>query len=240
MSKLLVIKHVEHEGLGTFEKHLKQADVSVDVLNAFEASAVWPDLKAYEGLVVMGGPMSVNDHKKHPFLAKEFKLIEAAIKQDLPYMGICLGAQILAHVLGAPVSPLPMKEIGWHPIMREPDADEDSLCDVFGQTESVFQWHGENFEIPKKAKQLFSAPLCYEQGFSYGNAYGFQFHIEVDAALIKSWMKVPVMKAELDELKGMIDPETILASIPEHIGRLEELSAHVAQHFAKLLTTASK
>lgn len=241
MSKILVVKHVPHEGLGTFEKPLKAAGAELQYLEAYEKGAVFPGANDLEGLIVMGGPMSVNEQKTYPFLKQECALIEQILKQQKPFMGVCLGAQLLAHVLGAEVSALPMKEIGWHPIMREPDADEDPMWEPFGQTETVFQWHGETFDLPKKAQQLFSAPLCPEQGFRYGkNAYGLQFHIEVSPAMIKSWMKVPVMKKELAELKGMVDPATIRSAIPEHASRLEMLSTHVAQQFSGLMSGAAK
>jgi GMP synthase (glutamine-hydrolysing) len=233
MSKIVVVQQVPHEGLGTLEPTLKAAGCALSTLKAPAAKA-WPSPSEFDGLIVMGGPQSVYEQKRFPYLRHELALIEAALKAKRPILGICLGSQLLAAALGSTVRPNHSKEIGWHPIMREPGADTDPLCEPFGQTETVFQWHGDTFDLPRGATQLFSAPVCEQQGFRYGaNAWALQFHVEVDAAMIASW--IAKNTAELARLKGIIDPAAIRRQIPEHITRLQQLSAHVAATFAASL-----
>lgn len=235
MSRLLVIQHVPHERLGTFEDAFKTAGCTIRPLNSYEAKGAWPDLGDIEGIVSMGGPQSVYDQAKYPWMAKELALLREAVKRELPVLGVCLGAQMLAAALGANVAKNPQKEIGWFPLMREPAADGDPLCAPFGQTETAFQWHGDTFTLPKGAVRLFSSPLCQEQAFRYGtNVYGFQCHLEVTEAIIRAWMQTPVNKAELSSLRGQVDPLTIRRQSPQHVARLKELAHHVATTFASL------
>ena len=120
--------------------------------------------------------------------------------------------------------------------MRESGADGDPLCEAFGQTETVLQWHGDTFALPKGAVQLFSAPLCAQQGFRYGAAaYGLQFHVEVTEAMIRAWLANAGNRKELAALAGIIDPASIRRQAPQHLARLEELSAHVAGTFVTLV-----
>ena len=114
-----------------------------------------------------------------------------AAKHHLPILGVCLGAQLLAAALGAKVTKNPQKEIGWYPLMREAGAESDPLWEVFGQTETIFQWHGDTFTLPKGAVQLASSPLCDQQAFRHGqHAYGIQGHLEMTEAMIRSWCTV--------------------------------------------------
>ena len=255
MKRLVVVQHVPYEGLGTFETVFRQAGCSLRTLNAADPKVRWPSVDSFDGLVVMGGPMGVYEQAKHPFLKKEIALLQQALNARLPVLGVCLGAQLLAAALGAKVTRNPQKEIGWYPVMREPDADGDPLCEPFGQTETVFQWHGDTFTLPKGAVRLASSPLCaeslasgsgfhpessrrMEQAFRYGDlAYGLQFHVEVTDAMIRSWLTVN--KRELSSLKGVIDPDAIRSQTPQHLARLQELSGHVATTFGELVKSAA-
>ncbi len=240
MPNILVIQHVPHERLGTFEAVFKKAGCAIVSLGASNPKARWPEASAIDALVVMGGPMGVYEQGKYPFLKKEIMLIRQALEKRLPILGVCLGSQLLAAALGAKVQKNPAgKEIGWYALMREPAADEDPLCAAFGQTETVFQWHGDMFALPKKAVRLFSSPLCQEQAFRYGdNAYGLQFHVEVTEAMIRAWLANAENKKELSSLKGQIDPAVIRAQTAAPISRLEELSRHIAETFCGFLDTS--
>ena len=250
MPTLLVIQHVPHERLGTFEPAFKEAGCSCRVLNAHDAKAAWPGAADVDGIVSMGGPRSVSQQKQHPYLTRELEFLREALALEKPILGVCLGAQLLAAALGAKVTKNPQpapagarggsgKEIGWYPLMREPGAEDDPLFAPFGPTETVFQWHGDTFALPKGAVRLASSPLCREQAFRYGDrAYGLQFHVEVTEAIVRAWMQTPANKTELASLRGIIDPMTIRRQSPQHAARLAELSRHVATTFAELTEAA--
>ena len=238
MPTLLVIEHVPHERLGTFEPALTAAGATLRPFRVFEPGARWPSMAEVDGLVIMGGPMSVYQPKQYPWITKEMALLREALNRKIPILGVCLGAQMLAQALEAQVHAAPAKEIGWYPLMREPGADGDPLMEAFGQTETVFQWHGDTFSLPKDAVRLASSPLCPEQGFRYGtSAYGLQFHLEVTEAMIRAWMLQPGNRQELATLAGQIDPMAIRRQSPQHIARLGELACHVATAFCQLVTT---
>ena len=172
-----------------------------------------------------------------PTVARHAASMPKAVRTaHLPILGVCLGSQLLAAALGATVAPAVTKEIGWHPVMREPGADGDSLCDIFEQTETVFQWHGDAFQLPTNAVRLASSPLCPEQGFRYrDNVYALQFHLEMTEAMVRAWMRTPINRAELATLKGQIDPMVIRRQSSQHIGRLQILATHVAETFARMV-----
>ncbi|HTF91985.1 MAG TPA: gamma-glutamyl-gamma-aminobutyrate hydrolase family protein [Verrucomicrobiae bacterium] len=235
MKKLLVFQHVPHELLGTLNPMLKKAGFRIRYVNFGRHPDAQPRLDGYDGLVVLGGPMSVNDEDRLPHLVTEMKLIEAALSRNLPVMGICLGAQLIAKTLGAAVYPNQEKEIGWYDVSPTDHAQSDPLLGAFSATEKIFQWHGETFDIPKSTSHLAFSSLCANQAFRYGdNVYGFQFHLEVDEPMIHRWLRVAENRQEITALGGAISPEGIHKETPEHIARLHQLSERVFGEFINL------
>jgi len=133
--------------------------------------------EAFDALVVMGGPMSVHDEAEYGFLAPEKALLAAALGAGKPVLGVCLGAQMIADVLGARVSPNRVKEIGWAAV-------EGELTGLA----TVFHWHGETFDLPAGARLLASSLACRNQAFSVGRALGLQFHLEMTPEIIEPLM----------------------------------------------------
>lgn len=143
-----------------------------------------PDLGSFDWLVVMGGPMGIYDYAEHPWLVAEKEFIRAAIDAGKIVLGICLGAQIIADVLGAKVYPNTQKEIGWFPIKRATGAPN-----LIPEQLTVFHWHGDTFDIPDGAIHLASSEACKNQGFIYGNrVVALQFHMETTAASMEALM----------------------------------------------------
>ena len=235
MKKLLVFQHVPHEILGTLNPLLRRAGFRIRYVNFGRHPDAQPSLEGYHGLVVLGGPMSVNDTDRYAHLRTEVKLIEQAMNKGLPVLGICLGAQLIAKTLGARVFPNQEKEIGWYDLFPTKAATEDPLCSRLGPAEKVFQWHGDTFEIPKGAVHLAMSQLCANQAFRYRtDVYGLQFHLEVDEPLIQRWLTVAENMKEIATLQGKIDAETIRAETPGYIQRLNQLSDNAFGEFIKL------
>ena len=234
MKRVLVFQHVPYEKLGTLDLLLRAGGFDINTVEFWRAGAT-AALEGFAALIVMGGPMAVYEADKYRYLAAEIKLIEAALKRDLPLLGICLGSQLIAHALGARVYPSGVKEIGWYDLTPTADAANDPLLHHLRPTEKVFQWHGDTFDLPKGAFHLASSPLCANQAFRYGeNAYALQFHLEIDAKMIDDWLEVPQNLAEIAALKGDIDPQTIRAHTRHYIPRLTELSGGVFGAFLRL------
>lgn len=235
MRRILVFQHVAHEILGTLNPLLKIAGFRIRYVNFGRHPDARPSLDGYHGVVALGGPMNVDDVESHPHLRTEVSLLREALDRGMPILGICLGAQLLARALGAPVGPAIQKEIGWYDLSVSEPGRSDPLLSGFGDTERIFQWHGDTFEIPAGAVHLASSDLCPNQAFRYGeNAYGFQFHLEVDEPLIDRWLDVPMHRAEIEALSGLVDPEEIRRETRARIARARHLSDRTFGEWVRL------
>ncbi len=241
MKKLLVLQHVAHELLGTLNPLLKRSGFRIRYVNFARHPDAQPSLDGYDGLVILGGPMSANDSGRRPHLTVEMKLIEEAMRRDLPVLGICLGAQLIAKTLGAAVYPNREKEIGWYDVAPTEEAGCDPLLMELQASEKIFQWHGETFDIPSHARHLAISPLCANQAFRYGKiVYGFQFHLEVDEPMIHRWLRVTENRKEISALHGAAYLDRIHRETPEYMARLNQLSQRVFGEFINLFGVEKK
>jgi GMP synthase (glutamine-hydrolysing) len=241
MKKLLVLQHVAHELLGTLNPLLKSAGFRIRYVNFARHPDAQPSLDGYAGLIVLGGPMSVNDSNWLPHLVTELNLIEDAMRREVPVLGICLGAQLIAKTLGAAVYRIPEKEIGWYDVSPTDQASNDPLLMPLQKTEKIFHWHGETFDLPKSTRHLAFSSLCVNQAFRYGaKVYGLQFHMEVDAPMIHRWLKVPENQKEISTLRGATHIEQIYDETPQHMPRLGEISENVFSAFVNLFGIEKK
>jgi GMP synthase (glutamine-hydrolysing) len=228
MPKLLVFQHVAYEILGTLDPLLREAGFRIRYVNFGRDPHAEPCLDSYDALIVLGGPMNVDELDRYPHLQTETEMIGDAIARGMPILGICLGAQLIARALGARVRRNPQKEIGWYDLEPTPHGKEDPVLGHLAECEKIFQWHGDTFDVPAGGVHLASSPTCRNQAFRYGrNVYGFQFHLEVDEPVVKRWLQVPVHLRELEALRGHIDPATILQETPRYMPRSQELSDRV-------------
>jgi len=169
-------QHVPFEGLGSIEPWLIKHSFEITSTRFYEAAEL-PEIKEIDLIIVMGGPMSVNDEDKFPWLVAEKQFIGDAIAKNKPVLGICLGAQLIASSLGARVYQNPEKEIGWFPVHGIPLSDKSVFC--FPPSVEVFHWHGETFDLPAGAIRLAKSDACVNQAFQYGESViGLQFHLE--------------------------------------------------------------
>jgi GMP synthase (glutamine-hydrolysing) len=191
-----------------------------------------PDMERYDGLVVLGGPMNVDQAGAYPHLKAEIEAIQTALRRNLPVLGICLGAQLLAAALGATVRPNRVREIGWYQLRPTEDAMDDRLFRHFDGSQHVFQWHAYTFDLPKGAVHLAGTDNCANQAFRFGPyAYGLQFHLEADEALIRRWLGVPAYRAEIQAEGGMIKVARTLRETHRHAAAARSLSERVFGEF---------
>ena len=142
----------------------------------FYESAELPDVRGIDLVIIMGGPMNVPDETTHPWLVAEKKFVREAIDQGVAVLGVCLGAQLIADVMGARIFPNEFKEVGWFPI-EAVDGGEDSFA--FPERMMAFHWHGDTFDLPAGALRLARSEGCENQAFQLGkNVIGLQFHLE--------------------------------------------------------------
>ncbi|MEN9704973.1 MAG: hypothetical protein RLZZ393_852 [Pseudomonadota bacterium] len=151
MSRLMVFQHVAAEPLGTLHACIRARGHRIRFHNFERDPDAQPNVDRYQGLVVLGGPMNVDEQHRHPHLRTELLTIEAALKQDKPVLGICLGAQLLAHVLGAPVLRHDRHEIGWYDLETTDAGRADPVVGSLGERAPVFQWHGRTYGLPTGA-----------------------------------------------------------------------------------------
>jgi GMP synthase-like glutamine amidotransferase len=213
---VVALRHIPIEGAGRIESVLAARGIGLEYADLYRPGAPTPDISKAAGLIVMGGPMSVNDPL--PWLREEERLIGQAMGLGRPVLGICLGAQLIAKTLGAKVYRNPVKEIGWYDISFTSDARRDPLFGGLPETEAVFHWHGETFDLPAGAVLLASSDACRNQGFRVGNTvYGLQFHLEVTPEMIADWCRHDENCGDVRELKASLDPV-------RDLGRLTELA----------------
>jgi GMP synthase (glutamine-hydrolysing) len=231
---VLILRHVRHEPAGTLENALAKADIEFRYLDLFAERPPFFDIRQILGLAVMGGPMSVNDVQQYPYLDYEPDWLRQAINLGIPVLGICLGAQLVAKAMGARVYPNGIKEIGWYPLEMTAAAAEDRLFAGCGPRLTVFQWHGDTFDLPKGAVHLAQSPTCRNQAFCIGQSgYALQFHIEMTAEMIEDWLTESVNARELATV-DYIDPQEIRRKTPQELPGLQILAAKVLGRFAEL------
>jgi GMP synthase-like glutamine amidotransferase len=212
---VLIIKNIETEGPGTIERYLRQEDIPFQIIE-LGLGKMPPALESYHTLIVLGGPMGVYEMERYPHLKVGSRIIREAMNRDMKVLGICLGAQMLAHCLGAEVFPGQGKEIGWHHIELTGDGLQDPYMRKlathpgvgdFWRKFRVFHWHGDTFDLPPGAALLASSARYKNQAFSFGKKiYGFQFHVEVTREMIRQWFDgMPDQSSMMQETEKIFD-----------------------------------
>ena len=183
------LQHAEHEDLGCIAPWLAARDAQVSMTALWNGGTL-PALDDIDALIVMGGPMNIHEHDEHPWLVPEKAFIRAAIDRGLPVLGICLGSQLIADVMGGPVTRNAHSEIGWFDVELNADGRREHLFAGWPDRFCAFHWHGDTFAIPPGATNLMRSEACAHQGFVLGHrVVGLQFHLEVTAADARVWFE---------------------------------------------------
>jgi len=188
MRRVLLIGHDPNETFGVAPATLEASGIEW-IEHRAGGDAELPEPSEVSGVVLYGGAMNVDMTDRYPFLAKERAFVRSAIEGSIPYLGICLGAQILARALDHPVYPAAIREFGFNALHPAPGAADDPLMSVFEDGAQVFHWHEDTFDLPEGATLLATGDHIPMQAFRYGDtAWGLQFHVEVDRAEIELWL----------------------------------------------------
>jgi GMP synthase (glutamine-hydrolysing) len=238
MRKILVFQHVAAEPLGHLDALLRDVGVRIRYVNFGREPHAQPDVRRYDGLVVLGGPMNVDQADQLPHLRYEMSAIHEAVESGRPMLGICLGAQLLAAATGGVVHPNPVPEIGWYRLHTRPDAHDDRLFRHFERhPQYVFQWHAYTFAPPPGATPLAWTRNCRNQAYRLGDhAWGLQFHLEADAALIERWLATPGGRSEIERHWDARRIARIRAATRTHLPTARTLSDRVFGEFIGLFS----
>lgn len=214
-----VIRHLAFEDLGSFSSVLQAHGYSVKYTDAGYDELSQVDALSDSLLVVLGGPISVNDTAMFPFLDDEIELLKQRIAADKPTLGICLGSQLIARALGAGVHPGKEKEIGWYDLSLTAAGEQSALRYLDARHCSMLHWHGETFDLPAGATLLASSERCNHQAFSFGkNILALQFHPEITQRAMEKWFIGHI--GEIMQTEG-VSVEGLRADTREHANRLE-------------------
>ncbi len=234
MKPVLVLRHEPNVSMGSIAAVLAENGLAPHQIDLFEDVPRDLPWDKAAGLIVLGGAMSANDREDFSFLAAELDWLREAVQRNLPTLGICLGAQLLAKALGAEVYRNSLPEIGWYEVELLPATAGDRLFCGRAAKETVFHWHNDTFHLPAGAVQLAASPACRQQAFRFGEtAYGLQFHVEMVPELMELWLREHEAKAA-DGASAGVDAAAIRSAAAAGFSAMSSFSRCLLGRFAGL------
>lgn len=232
MGKIWVLQHHPVEDLGRIAESLKEAGLEWQYVRVFANERIPRQMEAADGLIVMGGPESVYQLDRYPHLRDEMHLIECALRDDKPILGVCLGAQLLAAVLGGKVRRAETREIGWYLVRLTDAAGHDRLMRGLPREFVAAHWHSDIFDLPNGATALASSEKTAVQAFRFGDkAHGLLFHAEITEDRIRR-----LVDEFAEDLRRVgVDGHQYVAQTPEHMPALAEIGAKIFSRWAATL-----
>ena len=236
MDNILVLQHTVAEKLGTIEHAIRSHGMSFSYIRPFMGEPIPKTIADAPALVVMGGPMGVYENKYYPYLQDEMRLIEEAMRFDKPVLGICLGSQLIAAVLGSSIYKGVKKEIGWYSVSVKPAGLQDKLFKDIPRSFIPFHWHGDVFDLPSDTLSLAYSNLTEHQAFLYGDrVYGLLFHLEVTKDLITGMVSDFSKELENEGLDGA----GILAKATKKLASLSRIEQTLFDRWAGYVLSLS-
>ncbi len=221
--RVLAFQHYPTEPMGYIESILEREGIDYEYVKLYEQECPdFEELKKFSHLVFMGGPMGVYEEEKYPFLKKEKEIIRRAYREEIPVIGFCLGAQLIASALGKRVYPF-KKELGWFEVVKTAD---DVVTENLPEKMTVFQWHGDTFDLPDDAVLLYRGHEVPNQAFRAGKCVALQFHLEVTEEIVRTWLKDEEMKEE--------DKRKIIEDTERYVKKANELCELLIKNFLSL------
>jgi GMP synthase (glutamine-hydrolysing) len=226
-----VVQHHVVDSPGAIARELVRAGIEPRDVRGFAGDEVPAAIADAAALVVMGGPMGADDEEAYPFLRAELRLIDSALKENVPILGVCLGAQLLARALGGGVVRDAAREIGWFPVARTAGSEKDPLFDGLPDPFVPFHWHADSIVLPPRAVRLARSERAEVQAFRAGAAsYGLQFHLESDEAMIAAMLQA--FGGELGAQR--VDLARVRTETAERIGEQSRLGEIVFRRWVAL------
>ncbi|WP_047539462.1 type 1 glutamine amidotransferase [Methylotenera versatilis] len=231
MKPIIIFQFIAHEGPGYLGDFLDAQQIKWQLVKVDENEPLPTSILAYSGMVLMGGPMSVNDDL--PWIAPLLDLIREADINEIPLLGHCLGGQLISKAFGAVVSKNPVKEIGWGEVAVSKNGVAKQW---FGDIEvfNSFHWHGETFSLPQGATHLLFSPYCVNQAYALGKHLVLQCHIEMTSAMVKQWCEVGADElAEAKHSPAVQQAQIMQHSLPIHCFFLNKMAEQLYTQWIK-------
>jgi len=225
MKPIAIFRHAASEGPGYLTEFFDSRKLAWQLVRIDAGDTVPAEAGAYSGLVLMGGPMSVNDPL--PWIEPVLSLIRDAVARDIPVLGHCLGGQLMTSALGGMVRKNAAREIGWGEVNIADNAEARAW---FGEIKSAtaFHWHGETFSLPNGATHLLSSKHCTNQAYALGKHLALQCHVEMTEAMIREWCEIGAEEISANlHSAGVQSATAIQNQIPQHLPQLRQLAQHV-------------
>ena len=228
--RALILQNASGEGPGILRDILVQRGWVIRRLRLHRNERIPSNWQDHDLLMIMGGPMNVYEETRYPYLAQETSLIQEALEADMPTLGFCLGAQLMAKAAGAKVKRGPQREIGWYRVYLTAEGTDDPLLKSFPMEFTVFQWHGDTFDLPAGGVRVVSSENYPNQAMRLGSlSYGLQFHIEVTAEMITQWLAL--YNNEVQEMGDSGLAECVRRDTTTHLANVHGLASTFFHHY---------
>ncbi|GCE03227.1 type 1 glutamine amidotransferase [Dictyobacter aurantiacus] len=233
MQKILVLQHEREDPKGYLGELLEARGIAHDVVE-IEKMAL-PDPSLYTAIIALGGSQHVYAEQAYPYLVQEKAWLRTIVAREIPYLGICLGAQLLADVLGGQVRQHIMTEIGFFDVQLTSSGQQDPLFAGLPGCQKVFHWHEDTFDLPPGARLLATSTNTENQAFRHGRcAYGLQYHIELDHDTLNTWLYHPSMKESMIAILGISAYQKIEEEREIHFSIYQQHTKMLFENFLRI------